>query len=132
MGMVDFSLGDVGGLFTDIRRALTGEEIKDPQKVLDRLTEFETNLQNARSRVIEAEAKGESSLQRNWRPIVMIVFTFIIANNFILVPYATALTTINIPTLQIPPDMWNLITLGLTGYVMGRSGEKMMKAYKDK
>ena len=32
--------------------------------------------------------------------------------------------------LEIPPDMWGLLKLGLSGYIVGRSGEKMVTAWK--
>lgn len=130
MGMIDFSLGDVGGLFTDIRRALTGEEIKDPQKVLDRLTEFETSLHKAKSRIIESEAKSEHWLVSAWRPITMLTFTFIVANNYIIAPYASALFSVTIPTLELTDNMWDLLQLGIGGYIVGRSVEKAVKNYK--
>jgi hypothetical protein len=129
-GLVDFSLGDIGGVFTDIRRALTGEEIKDPQKVLDRLTEFETTLMKAKSVVIEAEAKSEHWLVSAWRPITMLVFVAIIANNYIIVPYASALFSVQIPTLELTDQMWELLKIGLGGYIVGRSVEKAVKHYK--
>lgn len=130
MAMMDFSIGEIGGFFTDIRRAITGEEIKDPEKLLIELNKMESEIIKSRSEVVISEAKGESWLQRNWRPITMLVFVFIIANNFILVPYFDALTTIKIPTLVIPENMWDMISLGLTGYIVGRSIEKSIKEYK--
>jgi len=129
-GLVDFNLGDVGGLFTDIRRALTGEEIKDPQKVLDRLTEFETSLHTAKSKIIEAEAKSEHWLVSPWRPVTMLTFTFIVANNYIIAPYASALFSVQIPTLELTENMWELLKIGLGGYIVGRSVEKAVKNYK--
>ncbi|HEY9163898.1 MAG TPA: 3TM-type holin, partial [Magnetovibrio sp.] len=38
------------------------------------------------AQIIVAEAQGESWLQRNWRPLLMVMFGVIIANNYILVP----------------------------------------------
>ena len=37
--------------------------------------------------------------------------------------------------LPIPPlenEFWNLLQLGIGGYVIGRTGEKMMKSYATK
>jgi len=82
--------------------------------------------------VIVAEAKGESWLQRNWRPGLMFLFGFIIANNYIIVPYAQALFSTDIPTLEIPINMWELIKLGVGGYIIGRSGEKIINNYTKK
>lgn len=81
--------------------------------------------------VVEAEAKSEHFLTANWRPITMLTFVAIIANNYILVPW---LETLGAPavSLDIPPDMWDLLKLGLGGYVMGRSAEKGIKTWKGK
>ena len=129
MGLMDFSIGDIGGVFTSAREAITGEKIKDPQKQLDALDKLEAATLDARSAVLVAEAKSEHFIVAAWRPITMLVFVFIIANNYILVPYATTIGYI-VPTLEIPQDMWQLLQIGLGGYIVGRSGEKMMKSYK--
>ena len=90
------------------------------------ILDYEATTLRDRAKIIVAEAGGESWLQRNWRPGTMAVFVFIIANNFVLVPYARAFG-FDIPALQIPPDMWNLLSVGLGGYVVGRSVEKVMQ-----
>ncbi len=81
---------------------------------------------DAASRVIMAEANG-SFLQRSWRPIMMYTFILIIANNYIFVPYATAFG-FSIPALDIPGNMWGLLTVGIGGYIGARSVEKVMGA----
>lgn len=79
----------------------------------------------AAASIIVAEAQGESWLQRNWRPLLMVLFGAIVANNYVLVPiFAT-------PAADIPPDMWELLKLGVGGYVVGRSAEKGIKAWKN-
>lgn len=79
----------------------------------------------AAARVIVAEAQGESWLQRNWRPLLMVMFGVIIANNYIVVPI------FNTPAAAIPPDMWDLLKLGVGGYVVGRTVEKGLKTWKE-
>ena len=81
-------------------------------------------LERTAANVIMAEANGESWLQRNWRPMLMVLFGIIIANNFLVVPI------FNTPTADIPPDMWDLLKLGLGGYVLGRSAEKGIRVWK--
>ena len=76
----------------------------------------------AQSKIIVAEAQG-SWLQRHWRPLTMLVFVYIIFNNYILAQYMIALG-VKFPILPIPGGMWNLLTVGIGGYVMGRSWEK--------
>ena len=76
--------------------------------------------------IIVAEAKGESWLQRNWRPMLMVLFGLIVANNYLVVPL------FGTPSANIPPDMWDLLKLGVGGYVFGRSVEKGVKVWKEK
>jgi len=78
----------------------------------------------AATKIIVAEAQGDSWLQRNWRPLLMVMFGTIIANNYLVVPI------FNTPPADIPPDMWALLKLGVGGYVVGRSAEKSIKAWK--
>ena len=76
------------------------------------------------TKIIVAEAQGVSWMQRNWRPLTMLTFVFIIANNYIIVPYAVAFG-LEVPMLEIPAGMWGLLTVGIGGYVAGRSMEKI-------
>lgn len=86
---------------------------------------------DAASQIIVAEAKSESWLARNWRPITMMVFVSVIANNYILLPYAGVLGLPIVP-LELPGDVWGIIQLGLGGYVIGRSAEKAIRFWKSK
>ena len=83
----------------------------------------------AAAKVLTAEAESEHFLVAAWRPITMLTFVAIIANNYFLYPYLS-LYWPEAPILDLPPNMWELIKIGLGGYVMGRSGEKMIKAWK--
>ena len=79
--------------------------------------------------VVVAEAQSEHRLTATWRPITMLTFVTIIAFNYILFPIL-GLFIDNLPTLEIPPDMWDLLKIGLGGYVVSRGVEKTMKEYK--
>ncbi|MCP4442984.1 MAG: hypothetical protein GY810_29100 [Aureispira sp.] len=81
--------------------------------------------------IITAEAKSDHWIVAAWRPITMLVFVAIIANNYILAPYIDLLFNTNI-VLDLPPDLWDLLKIGLGGYIVGRTGEKMIKTHKDK
>lgn len=80
---------------------------------------YETKLLDSQTKIIESEAKGESWLQRNWRPMLMCICMFIIFNNYVLVPY------FNIPVTTLDEHIWTLMDLGVGGYVAGRSLEKI-------
>jgi Holin of 3TMs, for gene-transfer release len=77
--------------------------------------------------VITAEASSSNRLASSWRPMLMYCFMAIIANNYILAPYLQAMFHFSIQ-LAIPPDMWDLLRLGVGGYVVGRSIEKTTSA----
>ena len=83
----------------------------------------------ARAKIIVAEAQGESWLQRNWRPILMLTIVTIVANNYLIFPYLSAMFGIGMK-LDLPDALWNLMTLGVGGYIAGRSGEKIIETWK--
>ncbi|MEE9223028.1 MAG: 3TM-type holin [Nitrosomonadaceae bacterium] len=86
-------------------------------KVLD----YEAQLMQMQSSIVLAEANGKSWLQRNWRPITMMVFLFLVVmDSFGFLPF------------RLADQAWTLLQIGLGGYVVGRSGEKVMSAMKSK
>ena len=80
--------------------------------------------------VIVAEAKSEHWITSAWRPITMLVFVAIVANNYILYPYIS-LFWHSAPILDIPPQLWDLLKIGIGGYVVGRTVEKSVKTFKN-
>ncbi len=129
MGLIDI---DIGKTIKDIREAITGEAIKDPQKIAElhlKLNALELEFLKQKSQIIQTEAKSEHFLTSTWRPITMLVFVFIIFNNYVLVPYANAFGA-HIPTLELTQNMWDLLKIGIGGYVVGRSAEKIAKNLK--
>lgn len=81
--------------------------------------DYESKLLDSRSKIVESETKGESWLQRNWRPLLMCICMFIVFNNYVLVPY------FNLPVTTLDDHIWTLMDLGVGGYVAGRSLEKI-------
>lgn len=79
---------------------------------------------DAAMNVIVAEAQSDHWVVSAWRPITMLVFVAIVANNYLLYPYIS-LFWAAAPMLELPPDLWDLIKIGLGGYVVGRSAEKV-------
>jgi len=75
--------------------------------------------------VITAEANSSNKLTSSWRPMLMYLFMVIIAFNYIISPIVSYFDPTLPIALPIPPDMWSLIKLGVGGYVMGRSVEKI-------
>jgi len=92
------------------------------------LTKFVEQMK-AQKDIIVAEATSSSWLARNWRPGIMALFGIIIFNNYILNPWLGAMFSVNV-MMEIPPQMWQLLKIGLGGYVVGRSTEKAVKYWK--
>lgn len=93
--------------------------------------EYEKRLVDAQQAVVVAEAQGKSWLQRMWRPILMLVIIVIIANNYVLLPYIQLFFE-NAPALELPPELFTLLSVGVGGYVVGRSGEKIANSLRDR
>jgi len=85
--------------------------------LLQVLAEWEQTRIVAQSAVLVEEARG-SWLQRSWRPLVMLVFAVIV-----LVGTFTTL-----PILDDTSRFWDLLEIGLGGYVVGRGSEKIAGA----
>lgn len=75
--------------------------------------------------VILAEAKGDSWLQRNWRPLLMLTIIVIILNNYVIAPYILLFLPGKAIMLELPGWMGALLTTGVGGYIGARTIEKV-------
>jgi len=95
----------------------------DPQAAL-KLKQVEMQLEQtrleARAQVVTAEATGESWLQRNWRPMMMLWFGVLVGG------YWFGFTPVNL-TENTVLALFDIIQFGLSGYIIGRSAEKITK-----
>lgn len=82
---------------------------------------YERQLLESQSKVIMAEAQGQSWLQRNWRPITMLTFLILVVCD-----------AFGLLAFRLADDAWTLLQIGLGGYVVGRSVEKIAPQFKDK
>tara|TARA_R110000803_G_scaffold145933_3_gene211729 strand:- start:20625 stop:21017 length:393 start_codon:yes stop_codon:yes gene_type:complete len=117
-------IGEIGNV---IDKLFTSEEerINAKNEVFKVLKEKQLELQRLQTEVIVTEAKG-NWLQRSWRPILMLAFGFIV----IYVKFIAPLFGLPVPPLE--DEFWNLLQLGIGGYVIGRTGEKMMNSFSNK
>lgn len=95
----------------------------------EKMIELESQVIKAKQEIIKSESQGQSWLQRNWRPLLMLIVIIIIANNYIIFPYLSFLN-LKIKMLELPTELFTLLTIGVGGYVIGRSGEKISKNLK--
>lgn len=125
MGVLDFLSGVVKPI-TDLidnltttdeeRGKLKNEMTKIENEFLGKALEYEAKLLDSRSRIVGAEAKGQSWLQRNWRPITMLTFLIlVVCDSFGWLAF------------RLSNEAWTLLQIGLGGYVVGRTGEKIVE-----
>jgi|TARA_R110000796_G_scaffold137009_1_gene253079 hypothetical protein len=119
------------GIFGTIDKAVVDKDmaIKLKNDLQQQTMDILSTEVKASSSIIRAEIKSDSYLAKNWRPITMLTFVVIIANNYIIYPYLQLFFNSG-AMLDIPPDMWGLLKIGLGGYVVGRSVEKGVQVYK--
>ena len=85
----------------------------------------------AKSKIVQAEASSKHWLTATWRPALMWICIIVIANNYIISPILNATFGTSLE-LTIPDPMWNLLTIGVSGYIVGRSGEKIAQNWQSK
>jgi len=75
---------------------------------------------NTSSSVVIAEAKGESWLQRNWRPLLMLWFAILVGAHWLGFT-APGLSDVVVLSLL------SIVKVGIGGYIVGRTGEKISR-----
>ena len=96
------------------RAARRAEAAKLQNEALALALALERERLAAQAGLVAAEAGGASWLQRNWRPITMLSFLgLVIADAFGLLAF------------RLADQAWLLLQIGLGGYVVGRSVEKI-------
>lgn len=121
---VSATLNSVADAAIKLREAITGDLPPEKKAELElRYAELDKAITEARSNVIMAEAQGQW-LQRNWRPLLMLVIIVIVANNYILYPYLSIFTD-KVRVLDLPDRLWTLMEIGVGGYILGRTAEKI-------
>jgi hypothetical protein len=94
------------------------------------LLEHTGSLEDLRGKIVLEEAKSSNWLTAAWRPLLMMVVVLIIACNYLLFPII-AIFYPEMITLELPQELWQLLTIGVGGYVVGRSGEKMVDTWSN-
>jgi hypothetical protein len=79
----------------------------------------EVRMRLAAADIVKAEAQGEGVLQRNWRPVLMLTFGGLIVARWL------GWSAPNLAEDEVL-KLWDIVQLGLGGYVIGRSAEKIL------
>jgi hypothetical protein len=79
--------------------------------------QYEKDSFESRAKIIEAEAKSEHWLTAIWRPVTMLTFLALCVGD-----------SLGLLSSPLRDEAWSLLQLGLGGYVVGRSAEKITKS----
>jgi hypothetical protein len=115
-----------------LKVAILGQQTELAIKVM----EYEVKQAEHQKDIIVAEAQGQSWLQRNWRPLIMTTFGAIVAWNYIIGPLGSWVSSWfggpAFPALEMTQGFWTLLSIGIGGYIAGRSGEKIARTVTQK
>ena len=113
-----------GALFKTVDKVIDnkGEADKIKLDIQQRIIAGELKELEGAAKIIQTEAQG-GWLQRNWRPIMMLVFAGL------MVAHWFGFTAPNIPE-SVQNSLLNIIMIGIGGYTVGRSGEKIAEKFK--
>ena len=124
-------VGEILGILGKVAGSVADRIFPDPEHELKRIElqqalqaavlERTSEIERAAAEVVKAEAQGQSWLQRTWRPVTMLVFVALIVARWL------GWSAPNIGENEAL-KLWNIIEIGLGGYVIGRSAEKVLPA----
>jgi len=89
--------------------------------VMDSAYNYELKSLEARANIVNSEAKSEHWVAAVWRPITMLTFLVLIVGD--------ALALLPNPLSE---QAWLALQIGLGGYVVSRSGEKIVKSIQQR
>lgn len=102
------------------------ERLQSKAKLLDvqaaamqRVFDYESEMLEAKAKIVHAEASSKHWLTANWRPITMLTFLVLVVGD-----------SLGFLPNDLNDQAWILLEIGLGGYVIGRSGEKIAETLK--
>ena len=122
------ALGNIlGGVLGVVDKSVSDKDLREKLRFEIQamaMQSWQKELESAKQTIV-AEARGDSWLQRTWRPLVMLIFTGLIVAKWLgfTAPGVSA---------EIESQLLDIIKIGLGGYIIGRSAEKGVKTWKGK
>jgi hypothetical protein len=103
----------VGNLFPD-----PAEKAKAEAEAMRQLLAAQSEIQAAAGEIVRTEAASSHWLAANWRPMTMLIFVWLIVARWFgwSAPGLSEAEAIK---------LWGIVEIGLGGYVIGRSVEKV-------
>lgn len=128
MGIIEL----IGGIFkpaaelVDELHTSEEERLKHKERLLEvqaiamqTVFEYESDSLQARAAIVNSEAQSDHWIVSSWRPIVMLTLTALVV-----------VDSFGWLSNPLSGEAWLLLQIGLGGYVVGRSGEKIAKTIK--
>lgn len=109
----------VGNLFPD-----PTERAKAEAEAMRQLLASQSQIEAAAADIVKAEASSDNWLAAAWRPITMLTFVALIVARWL------GYSAPGISEAEVL-KLWDIVQLGLGGYVIGRSAEKVAPAVLD-
>jgi hypothetical protein len=94
------------------------------------LLDHTDSLESIRGSIVLSETKSDSWLTATWRPLLMMVIVSIVAMNYLIFPLIGLMFGVEL-MIDLPEELWSLLQIGVGGYVVGRSGEKMIEKWSN-
>jgi hypothetical protein len=116
------AVGKIIDLFPKPEDKLKAQELQN--QITLALNDAQSKLNQAQASIIVAEANSDSVLAKNWRPITMLTFVALVVCHWF------GLNASGISEAQYL-SLFDLIKIGLGGYVVGRSLEKVADSVGD-
>lgn len=86
---------------------------------MQRVFDYEAEALKGQHAIVSAEAKSEHWLVASWRPVTMLTFLTLAVGD-----------SLGLLATPLRDEAWMLLQLGLGGYVVGRSDEKIAHVMK--
>lgn len=120
--MLNFLSALIGPLFKTIDSVIDNKDHADRIKmeIQQKILTHHAEEFRVAANIIVAEANGESWLQRNWRPVLMLWFAGLVGAHWL------GFTAPNLSESTVG-HLLDIVKIGVGGYVIGRSGEKIAK-----
>ncbi len=122
-------VGEILGILGKVAGSVADRIFPDPEHELKRIElqqalqaavlERTSEIERAAAEVVKAEAQGQSWLQRTWRPVTMLVVVALIVARWL------GWSAPNLGEAEVL-KLWDIVEIGLGGYVIGRSAEKVL------
>ena len=103
----------------DERLRAKGHLLDVQAAAMQRVFDYETEMIKGQQAIVSSEAKSEHLIVAAWRPITMLTFLVLAVGD-----------SLGLLATPLRDEAWMLLQLGIGGYVVGRSGEKIAKVMK--